>query len=155
MAKEKAKAAAAKPADKAIGAAAFDIENPQSDPDSGLTAKQTRELYDKLRKERQRVLEGVRRHIAEATDPTGPMADEMDQASRDAEQAYLIRYANKERKLLIEIAHALQKMRSGEYGICEGTGEPIGFKRLSIRPWTRYSIQHKEELERRKAERAR
>jgi len=102
MAKEKATKTAAKAADKAIGAAAFDIENPQSDPDSGLTQKQTRDLYEKLRKERQRVLEGVRRHIAEATDPTGPMADEMDQASRDAEQAYLIRYANKERKLLIE-----------------------------------------------------
>lgn len=155
MAKEKATKSATKLADKAIGAAAFDIDNPQSDPDSGLTPKQTRDLYEKLRRERQRVLEGVRRHIAEATDPTGPMADEMDQASRDAEQAYLIRYANKERKLLIEIAHALQKMRSGEYGICEGTGEPIGYKRLSIRPWTRYSIQHKEELERRKAERAR
>ena len=63
-------------------------------------------------------------------------------------QAYLIRFADKERKLLSEIEHALEKMRAGEYGVCEGTEEPIGFKRLELRPWTRYSVAYKEQMER-------
>ena len=75
--------------------------------------------------------------------------DEIDIAQRHTEQASLMRFADKERKLLGEIDHALEKMeKSGEYGVCEGTEEPISFKRLEVRPWTRYSVAHKEQLER-------
>jgi DnaK suppressor protein len=63
--------------------------------------------------------------------------------------------ADKDRKLLIEIDVAIEKMKNGEYGLCEGTDEPIGFKRLEIRPWTRYSVAYKELLEREKAQQAR
>ena len=56
----------------------------------------------------------------------------------------------KERKLLNQIELALRKIAEEEYGFCEGTGEPISKKRLALRPWTRYSIEYKEELERRK-----
>ena len=80
------------------------------------------------------------------------LTDELDQAQRHTEQAYLIRFAGKERKLLIEIEHAIEKMTTGEYGVCEGTGEPIGYKRLELRPWTRYSVAHKEQLERDRAQ---
>jgi DnaK suppressor protein len=64
----------------------------------------------------------------------------------------LIRFAGKERKLLIEIEHALEKMNTGEYGVCEGTGDPIGYKRLELRPWTRYSVAYKEQLERERSQ---
>ena len=50
---------------------------------------------------------------------------------------------------------SLEKMHTGEYGVCEGTDEPIGFKRLELRPWTRYSVGYKEMLEREKAQQAR
>ncbi|MBX3250348.1 MAG: TraR/DksA family transcriptional regulator [Myxococcales bacterium] len=66
------------------------------------------------------------------------------------EQAYLMRFADKERKLLGEIANAIEKLETGEYGLCEGTGEPIAFKRLELRPWTRYSVEYKEQMEREK-----
>ena len=93
--------------------------------------------------------------VETATGDTDSLADELDIASRAQDQAFLLRLADKERKLLIEIDAALEKMRGGEYGLCEGTDEPIGFKRLELRPWTRYSVAYKEMLEREKAQQAR
>ena len=36
--------------------------------------------------------------------------------------------------------------------MCEGTDTPIGFKRLELRPWTRYSVAYKEQLERERSQ---
>ena len=127
---------------------------PRADPDSGLSANQVQKLYEQLLDERERLMEGVRRHVGEAVaDPTR-LPDEGDQAAAHASQAYLLRVADKETKMLRQVVSALEKMETSEYGMCEGSGEPIGFKRLSIRPWTRYGVQYKEQLEREKKGRA-
>jgi DnaK suppressor protein len=55
--------------------------------------------------------------------------------------------------LIREIDRALAKIGEGSYGMCEGTGEPIGYSRLKLRPWARFSVAHQEEIER--AERSR
>jgi DnaK suppressor protein len=78
----------------------------------------------------------------------------MDLATRQSEQAYLLRLADKEQKKLQEIDRALAKFERGEYGYCEGTGEPIGMKRLALRPWARHGIEFKERLERERGGRA-
>jgi DnaK suppressor protein len=124
--------------------------NLQAHPDAKLTKKQIEQLYDHLIEERERVTAGMGNHLSDAIGDSDPLADEMDMAQRHAEQAYLMRFADKERKLLREIGHALSKFENGEYGICEGTGEPISFKRLELRPWTRYSVEYKEQIEREK-----
>ena len=127
---------------------------PRADPDSGLTPTQVKTLYEKLLDERERLMEGVRRHVGEAVaDPTR-LPDEGDQAAAHASQAYLLRVADKETKMLRQVVSALEKLESGEYGMCEGSGEAIGYKRLAIRPWTRYGVQYKEQLEREKKSRA-
>lgn len=127
---------------------------PTAHQDAGLNKTQLKGLYETLLKERDRVAEGLERHLNEAVLDIDQLADEVDVATRHTEQAYLMRYADKERKLLQEIDHALAKMKAGEYGMCEGTEEPIGFARLSVRPWTRYSVEHKEMLERLKSQHA-
>jgi DnaK suppressor protein len=119
-------------------------------PDAKLTKKQVEQLYERLIQERDRVTAGMGNHLSEAIGDNDPLADEMDVAQRHSEQAYLMRFADKERKLLGEIGHALAKLEEGEYGLCEGTGEPISFKRLELRPWTRYSVEYKEQIEREK-----
>jgi RNA polymerase-binding protein DksA len=120
--------------------------------DAQLSQQEVEVLYDKLVTERQRVIVGFDRHLSEALGEAQVMPDETDMAQRSTEQAYLIRFADKERKLLSEIEHALEKMKSGEYGVCEGTEEPIGFKRLELRPWTRYSVGYKEQMERERSQ---
>ncbi len=124
-------------------------------PDAKLSKTEVQGLYQQLVNERNHVLSGFDHHVTEALEDGDVLADEIDIAQRSTDQAWLFRLADKERKKLIEIEAALEKMRSGEYGLCEGTDEPIGFKRLEIRPWTRYSVGYKELLEREKAQHTR
>lgn len=121
-------------------------------PDAGLSAAQVQELHEKLVEERARKVAELERHMQEALGEPNVMPDETDMAQRSTEQAYLIRFADKERKLLNEIDRALEKLRTGDYGVCEGTEEPIGFKRLELRPWTRYSVAYKEQIERERSQ---
>jgi DnaK suppressor protein len=127
----------------------------QMEEASGLTKKQLEFLEGKLHEERVRVRESIAKHVSEATlDSEVMLPDEFDQASRHSDQAYLLRLADKERKLLMEVEHAIQKYQYGTYGVCEGTGEPIGYRRLEARPWARHSIEFKERLEREQGSRA-
>ena len=81
---------------------------------------------------------------------TNEMMDEVDLASATIEQNLTFRLLDRERKLLAQIEHALLKIRNGQYGYCEGTGEAIPKRRLELAPWTRHSVKHKEYLERMK-----
>lgn len=131
------------------------LKAPAPSPDSGLTQAQADLVYTKLIAEKDRVSRGMQEHLSEAIAPSDQLTDEVDVAQRHTEQAYLIRFADKERKLLREIERALEKFAEGEYGVCEGTGEPIAFKRLELRPWTRYSVAYKEQIERERKQHAR
>lgn len=51
---------------------------------------------------------------------------------------------------LKQIDRALEKIEDGTYGICEGTGKPIPEARLRAVPWTPYSIEYAESLEKNK-----
>jgi len=124
---------------------------PKASPYAKLTATQIGKLHKKLLAEKERLLVDIAKHIGEATAEADVLPDEADLANRHAQQAYLLRYADKENKLLRLVQRAIAKMGTGDYGICEGTEEPISYKRLELRPWTRYSVEHKEELERQKS----
>lgn len=78
------------------------------------------------------------------------MYDEVDLASMTTEQNLTFKLLDRDRKLLGEIEHAINKIETGEYGYCEGTGEPIPKRRLEVRPWCRHSVKYKEKLERMK-----
>ena len=112
-----------------------------------LTPAQQKELVQLLVDKRDELVEmlRVRRTGAQADQRTG---DEADQASEDAEVALEKRLMDRDAKLLREVERALEKVKAGTYGLCEGTEEPIGYARLKLRPWTRYSVTYKEELER-------
>jgi RNA polymerase-binding protein DksA len=63
------------------------------------------------------------------------------------EQEFTLGLVQKDRDILREINLALAKIQNGTYGICEGTGKPIGKPRLEARPWARYSIEYARKLE--------
>lgn len=75
------------------------------------------------------------------------MYDEVDLASATVDQNLTFRLLDRDRKLLSEIDHAIAKIHNGEYGLCEGTGEAIPKRRLELRPWCKYSVKYKEQLE--------
>lgn len=112
-----------------------------------LTQSQLKELHELLQQKRNELVFALRerRSGASTEDRAG---DEADQASEDAEVALETRLMDRDAKLLREVERALDKIRNGSYGYCEGTDEPIGYARLKLRPWTRHSVTYKEELER-------
>jgi RNA polymerase-binding protein DksA len=63
------------------------------------------------------------------------------------EQEFALGLMDSERKLLIEIDNALQRIEEKTYGICEGTGKQIRKARLEAQPWARYCVDYARRLE--------
>ena len=112
-----------------------------------LTAKQKDELHKLLMSKRDELLEKLGARRSGTTEREQKPGDEADQAVEDAEVALETRLMDREAKLLREVERAVAKFKDETYGYCEGTDDPIGFARLKLRPWTRYSVTYKEELE--------
>jgi DnaK suppressor protein len=71
-----------------------------------------------------------------------------DMGTDNYEQEFTLGLVEKERGLLREINQALAKIQDGTFGLCEGTGKPIGKARLEAQPWAKYSIEHARMMER-------
>ena len=116
---------------------------------NGLNKKQLDELRESLLEKRQVLIKSVEILRARATEINpDDIIEEIDQATANQIQTVQLRVLDKEYKLLREVNRALEKFDAGEYGLCEGTEEPIGYPRLRVRPWARYSIDYAEEKER-------
>jgi len=70
--------------------------------------------------------------------PTHPA----DIGSDNYEQEFSLGLLESERALLEEIDEALQRIEDRTYGVCVGTGKPIGIPRLNARPWSKYGIEY-------------
>jgi len=116
---------------------------------NGLTKTQWKDLNKVLSDKREELRRSIvhRRDRDSTVDPS-EIIEELEQASTGQHQDVALRILDKEVKLLREVERALKKFDKKEFGLCEGTMEPIGFARLKARPWARYSVTHKEELER-------
>ncbi|WP_325434961.1 RNA polymerase-binding protein DksA [Pseudomonas nitroreducens] len=85
----------------------------------------------------------------QALQDTERASDEADVASREEARQWQLRLLEREKKLLDKIDQALERLARGEYGWCEETGEPIGLRRLLLRPTASLCIEAKERQERR------
>jgi DnaK suppressor protein len=112
--------------------------------------------YRKLLNERLDVL--VNEATKTMTDMTGEeenFPDPTDRASVESDRNFLLRIRDRERKLIVKIREALDRIDKGTYGICEECGEEISEQRLLARPVTELCIECKtsqEEDERRRGE---
>jgi len=115
--------------------------------EKALTPTQEKELIKLLELKRLELVSRLKSRRPGAASEQVP-GDEADQAADDAEVSMETRLLDRDAKLLREVERALEKVQDHTYGLCEGTDEPIGYARLKLRPWTRYSVTYKEELER-------
>lgn len=76
-------------------------------------------------------------------------ADPNDRASAESEQSFDLRLRDRDRKLIVKIQEALQRIEAGTFGFCEECEEPIDDRRLTARPVTTQCIECKEDQERR------
>lgn len=75
-------------------------------------------------------------------------SDINDRASVETDVALELRARDRQRKLISKIDEALDRIKNGEYGYCEITGEPIGIKRLEARPIATLTVEAQERHER-------
>jgi DnaK suppressor protein len=79
--------------------------------------------------------------------------DPTDRAALETDRNFILRIRDRERKLILKIREALDRIDAGTYGTCEICGGDISEKRLMARPVTTMCIDCKsrmEELERAK-----
>lgn len=76
--------------------------------------------------------------------------DPADRASQEEEYALELRTRDRERKLLAKIQSSIRMIDEGDYGYCQDTGEPIGLRRLLVRPTATLSVEAQERRERMK-----
>ena len=74
-------------------------------------------------------------------------SDPADIGSAEEQRQWQLRLLEREKKLLDKIDEALELLARGEYGWCRETGEPIGLKRLLLRPTATLCIEAKEREE--------
>jgi DnaK suppressor protein len=117
-------------------------------PESGLDANQLRELRQLLLDARVSLTLRRSGQLRARTGLISEVEDEGDSAARAGDEDRLVQLAETEHDKLAEIDHALSKFDTGDYGLDEETEEPIGFARLRLIPWARYSATTQEALER-------
>ncbi len=74
--------------------------------------------------------------------------DVNDRASTETDWAIELRTRDRERKLIVKIDEALERISNGSYGYCEETGIPIGIARLEARPIATLCLEAQEQHER-------
>ncbi|HKT19215.1 MAG TPA: RNA polymerase-binding protein DksA [Stellaceae bacterium] len=74
--------------------------------------------------------------------------DIADRATLETDRYTELRTRDRERKLIVKIDEALQRIENGTYGYCEETDEPIGVRRLDARPIATLSLEAQERHER-------
>jgi DnaK suppressor protein len=121
-----------------------------SDEPPGLTPEQIAELRKSLEDRRASIVTAIENRQNEERDLSGSrdVGDEMDEATAEGTTSMASKLLERDVRLLSEIDRALAKMDEGMFGLCEGTEEPIGYARLRLKPWARFSIGYQEELER-------
>ena len=123
---------------KNLGTRGLTEEQVKQAPEQDYMNKAQLELFKALLIE---LHETTRARIQEAKDemssPTD-LSDESDRASWKEQCAISLHIVDREQKLLPKIQQALARIRLGDYGYCQESGEPIGIPRLLVRPTAEY-----------------
>ena len=85
--------------------------------------------------------------VAGMTDTEETFPDPTDRATLESDRNFMLRIRDRERKLIVKIREALQRIEDGTFGDCEDCGEEIGEDRLKARPVTTLCIECKRKQE--------
>ena len=99
-----------------------------------------------LTDEREELRERIDRDFQGLRDYEMP-TDPADVGSAEEQRQSQLNMLEREKRLLDKIDHALDRIARGEYGWCEESGDPIGLRRLMLRPTATLSIEAKERQE--------
>ncbi len=100
-----------------------------------------------LLKQRGEILQYADDTVTDMNSQSDNYPDPTDRASVESDRNFILRLRERERFLLLKIDEALERIESGEFGICESCGSEIGMKRLEARPVTTFCIECKTRME--------
>lgn len=122
---------------------------------TGLTPKDRRTFRQLLLERRAEIIGDVQGLEAACSGNAGEISHMplhmADVGSDNYEQEFMLGLMESERRIIIEIDDALQRLVDKTYGVCIESGEPIGRPRLEAKPWAKYCIEVARERERRGA----
>ena len=110
--------------------------------------KETQALFkDILVKRLNELLDEAEKTVAGMTDAEETFPDPTDRATLESDRNFLLRIRDRERKLIMKIREAMQRIEDDTFGICEACGDDIGIDRLTARPVTTLCIECKRKQE--------
>lgn len=115
-------------------------------PERALSPRQLAVFQRLLLAERDAMLRSAREIASHLREPE-LTPDPSDRASIVEGQSLDLRVLERERRHLLAIAQALERIHDGRYGLCEKSGEPIGLARLMARPTATRSLEEQARLE--------
>jgi len=113
-----------------------------------LNRKEKEKIKKKLLKEKEEILKKLNEFRNEGKEIEPEIAqDPGDRAESTYEKELLFELSDTERKLLIQINKALEKIEKDDFGKCEKCHKEISLKRLDAIPWTPLCIKCQEKQE--------
>lgn len=113
-----------------------------------MDPKKIEEFRQILQSQLDELLREADKTVSEMTDEKTNFPDPTDRASLESDRNFELRIRDRERKLILKIREAMERLDSGEFGVCESCEEDIGEARLRARPVTTLCIDCKTEQER-------
>ena len=111
--------------------------------------KRALERFKKLLLKEREQLFGNVKQMHESSKEMGQngIQDIGDEAANIYNRHILLTLNENDRFLLKEVDEALDRIKTSTYGICDECGEPIGLKRLEVKPVAKYCVPCKEKME--------
>lgn len=113
-----------------------------------LDKKQIETLRQRLQEEKQRILDLYEQDLKAGQQSRDYGTEDLvDQANAAWNREFNFALSDGERKQLLLIDAALQRLEANTYGFCLHSGEPIAYTRLHAVPWARYTVDVQERIE--------
>jgi len=119
-----------------------------SDAEPYMNPQQLEYFREKLLKWREELQRDTVETLHHMQEESPNEADVNDRASTETDRSLELRTRDRERKLILKITQALERIDNGTYGFCEETGVPIGVARLDARPIATLCLEAQELHER-------
>lgn len=113
--------------------------------------KQELEKYrEELLKYRSDLTDALKAHAAALPDTgmNGVTGDSSDHATVDYTTELFGTLLEKQSETLVAVEHALDKLNSGKFGICEACEKTISSKRLKALPWAKLCLECQDKKDR-------
>jgi DnaK suppressor protein len=112
-----------------------------------MNAKKLAAFKKLLNEQRNTLIMEAQKTVSGMTDTKENFPDPTDRATLESDRNFMLRIRGRERKLILKIEEALERIEDGSFGICEKCGEDISEQRLKARPVTIHCIECKKKEE--------